>query len=260
MKKLILFIITACLGACAGEEVTIDRPSVLNTPSTSPNSSPGSFQVATSYSCNNILVDASHDGGVWWYPQSGSFNSEAAHQGQLLANYWRSKGYRVDEIPRGLVVTDEVFQNYAVIVRAGVYRSYQEKEITSYKNALDNGITLLLLADHSASDQLSEQLGVVFSGKTSANGTVSKFQSHPIVKNVKSVPYIAGSVISNVASNSNIVPLGWLLEESELPVMAIVKHPHASIFALGDVNSLEVVPQPLTDNLLSWMQANCSKF
>lgn len=260
MKKLPILLLLAILAGCIGEEITLNTPAASNPPSSSNTAGQGSFEIAKSFSCNNILVDASHDGGVWWYPQVGSFNSTSEHQGQKLADYWRGKGYRVDELPRGMVVTQEILQHYGIVVRAGVYGNYQQGEITAYQTTLDKGITLLLLADHSAADQLSEHLGIVFSGKTSATGVVSKFQNHSIVANVNSIPYIAGSLITNAANNSNIVPLGWVSAESELPVMAVVKHPRSSIFALGDVNGLECLPQPMTDNLLSWMQASCSKF
>ena len=33
----------------------------------------------------HILIDASRDGGVWWFPQAGPFSPTAAHQGKALA-------------------------------------------------------------------------------------------------------------------------------------------------------------------------------
>src|SRR5438067_13727394 len=48
-----------------------------------------------------VLVDATHDGGAWWFPQGGPFISTQPHQGQALADTLRPKGYAVDELARG---------------------------------------------------------------------------------------------------------------------------------------------------------------
>jgi len=45
-----------------------------------------------------ILVDASHDGGVWWAGSSG-FDPTEPHQGKELADYIRSQDFQVDELP-----------------------------------------------------------------------------------------------------------------------------------------------------------------
>src|SRR3954453_17646048 len=51
-----------------------------------------------------ILVDASKDGGTWWFPQAPPFFSDLAdHQGKAIADYLRSVGYQIDELPRGAV-------------------------------------------------------------------------------------------------------------------------------------------------------------
>ena len=55
-----------------------------------------------------ILIDASHDGGVWWFPQANVFSSTKDHQGKALADYLRSKGFDVDELPRGTTVTSDI--------------------------------------------------------------------------------------------------------------------------------------------------------
>ncbi len=41
----------------------------------------------------HILIDASHDGGVWWFPQSGPFSPGAPHQGKALADHLRGLGH-----------------------------------------------------------------------------------------------------------------------------------------------------------------------
>ena len=254
MKNYCLILLLSMGISCTDEKIETGMP----TPSQS-NISERSFEPANSYSCTNLLVDASHDGGAWWFPQVGTFNAQADHQGLMLANYWRNKGYRVDVVPRGVIITEELMKNYAVVVRAGGFGSYESSEIIAYDNALKRGITLILLSDHSAVDKLGEEIGVTFSGKTSATSRIIKFSNHAIVNQVSGVKYIAGSFITNARSNANILSLGWSDENSDYPVMALLKHPTSSIFALGDVNCLESTPQPFTDNLLVWMKGACNK-
>src|SRR5688500_2334078 len=64
-------------------------------------------QEAPTQTNNKILIDASRDGGVWWFPQSSEtgFSSNADHQGKPLADYFRSQGYEVNELTRGTVIT-----------------------------------------------------------------------------------------------------------------------------------------------------------
>src|SRR5213082_2249282 len=40
-----------------------------------------------------VLVDATHDGGAWWFPEGGPFISTQPHQGEALADTLRAKGY-----------------------------------------------------------------------------------------------------------------------------------------------------------------------
>lgn len=47
-----------------------------------------------------VLVDASKDGGVWWFPQADSFDPGEGHQGKALADHLRRLGYEVTELGR----------------------------------------------------------------------------------------------------------------------------------------------------------------
>ena len=68
-----------------------------------------------------ILVDASKDGGVWWFPQGAGFSEDADHQGQAFANYLRSLGFHVDELPRGEIITDQLLEKYSRIIRVAAF-------------------------------------------------------------------------------------------------------------------------------------------
>jgi hypothetical protein len=77
-------------------------------------------------------------------------------------------------------------------------------------------------------------------------------------------------VLTNLAQNPDIEVLGWLgeeeygdlnmngvLDENEPlapPVMGTLKWEKSKIFFIGDMNGLEVMPQPFIDNLIEWMR------
>ena len=80
-------------------------------------------------------MDASRDGGVWWYPQGeAGFDPAAPHQGQRLADYLRSRGYVVDELPRGRIVSDTLlWPTYAGVIRAGQYGTYTAARVAGVR-------------------------------------------------------------------------------------------------------------------------------
>ena len=220
-----------------------------------------------------ILVDASKDGGVWWFPQGTGdvFSADADHQGKALADYLRNMGYQVDELPRGVVITDSLLSKYSRIIRAPAFFPYTDAEIDAYDNFLKRPGSLMLLQDHlmyTTNDKLSEHLGIEFAGVVS--GAVTGYVANQITDGVSDLPYIAGSIITNASTNPAITILGSLDSTSFLdvnnngvyddgdmnapPVMGILtNHPSTKIFFLGDGNGIEGIPQPLTQNLVSWL-------
>jgi hypothetical protein len=224
----------------------------------------------SSSSTNRILVDASKDGGVWWFPQGASgYNIEAYHQGQKLADYLRSQGFAVDELSIGAKVTTEVLSRYNKIIRACAITGYTNDEIAAYDGFLNRGSSLLLFQDHLKNfpnDLLSKHLGIEFAG---AGGTsVTVLSQHAITTGVTSIPYMVGSAIVN-QDKSKMTILGTLGPDDYVdmnknnmkdagdviaaPVMGILHHPKSKIFFMGDVNSVEQVPQPFTSNLVKWL-------
>jgi len=201
-----------------------------------------------------ILIDASHDGGVWWYPQyeATGFNPNNTHQGQAFANALRAKGFEVTELGRGKELTEEMFFGHYIVIRVLGFQAYTAKELNVYSNLLDRGMNLVFFTDHKKNDPVDElgaMVGVNYEG--SVNGTITTFAEHEITTGITSISYIAGSVITNADSNPDLEVLGWLEDNS--PVMGVIHYPKSRIFCIGDTNGLEVQPQPFIDNLISWM-------
>ena len=221
----------------------------------------------------NILVDASKDGGGWWFPQAPpSFSESDDHQGKPLADYLRSLGYHVDELPRGAIITDELLSNYSKIIRAAAFFEYSDEELAAYKNFMNRPGAILLFQDHlsyTVNDKLSEFLGLNFKG--AVGGTISKFADHEITKGIDPLPFIAGAVITNAENKRGIAVLGSIGKTDytvfngtdpfngqapsvDLAVMGLVtSFPETKIFFIGDINGMESVPQPLTQNIVNWL-------
>ena len=96
------------------------------------------------------------------------------------------------------------------------------------------------------SDPVAERLGVTFVG--TIRGQVSEFATHPLTDSATAFEYVAGSYIESAAPGVEL--LGWVEGK---PVMAVVETGSSRSFFLGDVNGLQRVPQPFTDNLITWI-------
>lgn len=210
---------------------------------------------------NSILVDASRDGGVWWFPQGQGtgYNAAANHQGKALVDYLKRLGFAVDELPPGAVITTELISKYSKVIRANAFSNYSTDEIAAYESFLSRSSSLFLISDHlqnTVNDRLSASLGLMFEG--THWGPINLFQSHPVTAGVSSVNFIAGSVIRKWDA-SKITVLGAIkaqsgsLGESTLGAMGIVKHSTSKIFFIGDLNGIEQVPQPFTSNIVKWL-------
>jgi hypothetical protein len=219
-----------------------------------------------------ILIDGSHDGGVWWFPQyeNTGFDASSWHQGQPFAEMLRGKGFEVTELGRGTVLSDEMFFGYYIVIRAGGFQAYTPNEVAVYQRLIDRGMNLVLFGDHmkyDPKDELADLVGLQVAG--TSYGYVSSFADHAITAGVSSLFYNAGTVITNADSNPNIQVLGWLgaHEFGDLnsngvqdtgepfapPVMAMVTYQKSKVFYIGDTNGLLVQPQPFINNLVSWV-------
>ena len=219
-----------------------------------------------------LLVDSSRDGGVWWFPQyeGTGFSETEHHQGKRLADYFRNRGYTVDELPRGVTITKSLLNQYdKVLVANGKY--YSSGEFAAYDHFVDRKGSVLLLGSEylrpGCRDLLAERYGVELKGI--AYGTIARFADHEITTGAYPFSYIAGSAVLAPESNPDIEVLGWLStddyvdldndkvrdpdEPTGSAVMGILHHPTAKIFFIGDLNCLETVPQPSVANLVGWI-------
>lgn len=220
-----------------------------------------------------IVIDASHDGGVWWFPQSEltGFDTTKYHQGKVFADLLRNKGFKVDELGRDCELKEEHFMGYYIVIRVNGFQTYSSKELDVYTKLVKRGMNMVFFTDHKKydpKDELGDLLGLKFEGI--AYGTVSRFVKHTITENLSSLDYIAGSVLTNADQNSDIEILGWLGENDYAdlningirdngepaapPVMGILKYPKSKVFFIGDANGLQIMPQPFIDNLIKWMK------
>jgi hypothetical protein len=257
ISAVVLFSIFSVLLSCT-KSTLLDDQSVLATNS-------------TSLDHKKILLDASRDGRVWWSPQSPltGFTSSGPHQGKALADYLRSRGYTVDELRPGTVITNTLLQSYSRVIRANAFYNYTSAEVAAYDEFLKRHCSLLLINDHmqnTSNDLLSQQLGVEFAGV--AFGTISVINPHAITSGVTTVPFNAGCAIVN-RDKSNMVILGRLgaseyvdlnnngqYDSGDIKspaVMGILAHATSKIFFLSDLNGIEQVPQPFTNNLVNWL-------
>lgn len=220
-----------------------------------------------------VLIDASHDGGVWWFPQSEltGFDASKPHQGKIFADLLREAGFEVDELGRGKELQDGKFFGYYIVIRVNGFQAYTENELDVYSKLVKRGMNLVFFTDHKRydpKDELGDLLGLKFEGV--ARGRISRFTAHTITEDLSGLDYIAGSVLTNADRNPDIEILGWLGENEYAdlnfnevrdagepwapPVMGILNYPKSKIFFIGDANGLQIMPQPFINNLIKWMK------
>ena len=203
-----------------------------------------------------VLVDSSRDGGLWWAPQPfspGVFDPDLAHQGKALADYLKSLGMEVDELPRPTPITAELLNGYQLLVRAGAftYSGYSEEEIAAYSQYVADGGSLILLADAIPDfdpppepDLVAMHFGLDFQGNVS--GWIDSFSDHPITAGIESIYYPAGSVLFEDPPPYTI-EFGFIDGET---AMGILPFGFGHVFFMGDTHEVVFAQQPLTGNLI----------
>lgn len=194
-----------------------------------------------------ILVDASKDGGGWWFPQAGPFDPNLPHQGKALADHLRGQGLTVHEAPRSITIPCELIGQYQLVVSSS-WSPHSTAELEAYQRYVNRGGRLILLESHSGASSIALSFGLQLAG--AYWGVITDFQPHPITAGVTSVPYLTGSAVTAAPATTQV--LGTL---AGLPVMGIMSVGLGQVFFIGDINGIETVPQPFTDNLFGYMLA-----
>lgn len=219
-----------------------------------------------------ILVDASRDGGVWWFPQAAPFSGTADHQGKALADSLRAGGYVVEELPRPFTITNTLLRSYDIVIRANGFGGYSIAEISAYRDFVEDGGRLLLLSDHylyAPPDGVALGFGIQFAGITRGENRITAFTVHPITAEVTPLTYMVGSGIVAQPAAAQIV--ARLSDASYLDlnknnvrdstditapaVLGVLSVGSGRIVFSGDTNLWEQVPRPLLHNVLSWFKA-----
>lgn len=220
-----------------------------------------------------ILVDASRDGGVWWFPQTAPFDPALPHQGLMLADYLRSLDYDVAVLPRPQVVTSALLGEFDLVIRANAFGGYAAGEIQAYRDFVTGGGRLLLLNDHmrfAPPDSLAQSFGITFAGITRGENLLDGFVPHAITAGLTPINYLVGSAI--VALPATAEALGRLsaasyvdlndnsvqdANEASAPlVLAAMPFGSGRVVVFGDTNLWQSVPQPLVGNVLAWLAEN----
>jgi hypothetical protein len=214
----------------------------------------------------HILVDASRDGGAWWFPQTGPFVPDHPHQGHALAGHLRGLGHTVRELPRPPSITPALLADFDIIIRVAGNGPYTAAEIDAYAAWVEHGGGLLLLAEHHAADALTTYFGLHFQGITRGPRMLSSYAAHPLTVGLGPIFYGAGSGLTSHPPAATI--LGWLSASTFLDLnddgikeagepsspagLGVMSFGKGKIVFCGDANLWELVPQPLVKNMLHW--------
>jgi hypothetical protein len=194
-----------------------------------------------------VLIDASKDGGLWWFPQSGTFDPKQHHQGKRLADFIRRNGWDVVEVPRGEMITFERLRGADIVVRPPAYFNYSANEIEAYRDSVIAGTRLLLIGGSSSGkDSISEIFGLRFESRTRF-GSVRQWIPHPLTTGIerKDLPWTAISEMPQSA-----VHLAWLnqFETNPQPVLGYLTYGNGYVVFVGQ--SLITLP-PFSANLIN---------
>ena len=179
-----------------------------------------------------ILIDASKDGGFWWFPQGGgTFDPKQNHQGKSLAEYIRAHGWEVVELPRGEVITSEKLRDADVVVRVPAFSSYTQDELMAYQESVVSGTRLLLLSDGGKNDVLAQMFGLQFEPLT-RYGSVQQWIPHALTTSIKGIDAPWTSITE---APQNAVLLAWLSqgETNPRPVLGYLTYGKGYVAFVG---------------------------
>lgn len=162
-----------------------------------------------------VLVDASKDGGLWWFPQRPpTFDPKQHHQGKFLADFMREQGWEVVELPRGEVITFDRLRDTDVVIRPPAYFPYTLDEAVAYRDSVNAGTRLLLLGGNSTSgDAVAEIFGVRFEPR-SRFSSVKQWVPHSLTAKMECCNLVWTGITE---APNDAVLLAWLIRSEINP-------------------------------------------
>jgi len=219
-----------------------------------------------------VLIDASYDGGVWWFPQrpDEGFDTSRHRQGRWFSDYLSCMGFEVTELPRGTQITQELLNNYSLVIRTGGGGGYLESEVNAYLNYVSGKGRVLLLSGAllpQRSDAVAEAFGIQFGGGTQGDQIIDKFVPHPITQGMTTMHYGWGSGILAAPDSSTLLAFlsqGTYLdmnnnkihdadEPTGSPVIGSMTYGNGKIIFSGTTYAWLESPYPLLQNSIRWL-------
>lgn len=202
-----------------------------------------------------VVIDASHDGGAWWFPQGPEFDPLRPHQGSVLAEYLKRRGWEVVEVPRGAEIANQ-FRNAAIVVRMNRFEGYETSEVAAYRSFVGNGGRLLLVQGYvrdgeAENDAVARRFGVRFEGMISE----PTMRGYASMRGVDDVVFQIGSIVVKYPKSTR--PLAYL--GNDRLVMGTFRHGRGRVIFLSSVAPILRVPQPLTRRLFDELARSHSR-
>lgn len=194
-----------------------------------------------------VLIDASKDGGLWWFPQAHTFNAAEYHQGKPFADLIRAKGGKVIELPRGEVITFDKLRDADVVIRLPAFFSYTKDEASAYQQSVIAGTRLILLGGgFSDFDAVTQIFGLRFES-LSRFGSVKQWIPHQLTANIQCCD-LPWTPLSDVPPSAVI--LAWLNQIE--PVLGYLPYGSGYVVFVGNA----LTHRSLFDGLISTVARN----
>lgn len=192
-----------------------------------------------------VVIDASHDGGAWWFPQGPEFDPIRPHQGSALAEYLKRRDWEVVEVPRGTKIANQ-FRSASIVIRMNLFGGYENSEVAAYQRFVKNGGRLLLVEGYvrdveADNDSVARQFGVRFEGIVSE----PTMPGDTFMRGVGAVMFQIGSIVVRYPKSTQ--PLSYL--NNDRLVMGTFRYGRGRVIFLSSVAPLLHISQSFTGRL-----------
>ena len=202
---------------------------------------------------------------MWWFPQAAStpagFNPDAAHQGtgarrvpaqpRLHGHGTRTRRHAADR--QHADIRDRHSRRLLLRSVAPRVLGRRHRRIQGVSRLRPALVLLGEFLPDGRRDVLADSLGIPLTGNVT--NAITTFTPRPLTTGVVTVPFLAGSYLAGGANSANS-------DAGRLPtgegVMGVLAKGDAKVFFIGDVNGIQLLPQPLVQNLVAWGYLNNS--